>query len=302
MAIVQCKECGGEVSSKAGQCPHCGNPLNVKRSSGCASVVLLGVLLLVLVAAFSDKDTRKSVAALSPSATPAKPLIASSPECVKYESALQRNGAVSFTNLAYPQSCTESEVGRYRVVDGVFRRKLGDAEGTYSLYFVGDALVKSEVGSFVDYHDVGSWELGSYEDSLTQKMVYIAKNVAGSGASKWGKPIVLWVRCKDNATDVFIDWGEYLGDDSLDVYDDWKWVSERLGGKAVVKRKWGVSTDKKALFYRPGGSAYKFAASLVGADQYVAATTPYNENPRTAVFNLAGVEAALAPVRDACGW
>lgn len=30
MAIIQCPECGRDVSSKAISCPHCGNPINVQ--------------------------------------------------------------------------------------------------------------------------------------------------------------------------------------------------------------------------------------------------------------------------------
>ena len=29
MAIIKCKNCGGNVSDKAKACPHCGNPVNV---------------------------------------------------------------------------------------------------------------------------------------------------------------------------------------------------------------------------------------------------------------------------------
>lgn len=28
MAMIQCKECGTEISDKAAACPHCGNPMN----------------------------------------------------------------------------------------------------------------------------------------------------------------------------------------------------------------------------------------------------------------------------------
>ena len=32
MALIECKECGKEVSSKATTCPNCGNPINTKGS------------------------------------------------------------------------------------------------------------------------------------------------------------------------------------------------------------------------------------------------------------------------------
>ncbi|MDR0726400.1 MAG: hypothetical protein LBF59_10405 [Prevotellaceae bacterium] len=30
MALINCSECGKNISDKAANCPHCGNPLNVK--------------------------------------------------------------------------------------------------------------------------------------------------------------------------------------------------------------------------------------------------------------------------------
>lgn len=46
MAIVQCTECGGQVSSDAASCPHCGKPRHVKqKTSGCAWIALALVVL-----------------------------------------------------------------------------------------------------------------------------------------------------------------------------------------------------------------------------------------------------------------
>lgn len=262
-------------------------------------VVLLLALLFVLVVAFSDKDTRKSVSSVTAKPKPSATSIQSAPECKPYELALQLHGPV---DRVYPQSCEVSEAGGYRVVDGDFLRDVALGPEPYSLYYVGSYLVKSDIVRGLRYHDVGRWVPSVYKDDLTGKMVYTIRNKAVTGVSKWGKPITLWVRCKDNSTDVFVDFQEYLGDDSHDVYQNWKYVSERLGEGAVKKRKWGISTDKQAVFYRPGGKAYQFAGSLVGHTRYVAEIIPYNENPRTAVFDIAGVDAALKPLRDACGW
>lgn len=56
MAIINCKECGQEISSKAEKCPKCGNPINEKEKEGCflqtlnmgcsIIVVIVGALLL----------------------------------------------------------------------------------------------------------------------------------------------------------------------------------------------------------------------------------------------------------------
>lgn len=35
MAIINCKECGQEISSKAEKCPKCGNPIKGASNEGC---------------------------------------------------------------------------------------------------------------------------------------------------------------------------------------------------------------------------------------------------------------------------
>jgi hypothetical protein len=47
MAIVKCKECGNEISTKATSCPKCG--ARVKRTSGCAKFALGFIVLCVIV-------------------------------------------------------------------------------------------------------------------------------------------------------------------------------------------------------------------------------------------------------------
>ena len=65
MAIINCKECGQEVSSNADKCPKCGNPINNTSNEGCFLqtlnmgcmflALLIGLfLLLVLVSLFSS--------------------------------------------------------------------------------------------------------------------------------------------------------------------------------------------------------------------------------------------------------
>ena len=70
MAITKCKECGGEMSTKADACPKCG--AKPRRLSGCLLVILvviLGFVVLALVAPFVDKRGDAPASAASPSRT-----------------------------------------------------------------------------------------------------------------------------------------------------------------------------------------------------------------------------------------
>lgn len=53
MALIKCKECGTEVSSKAESCPKCGARVKAK-SIGCGTAIIVIILALIIMAAFND--------------------------------------------------------------------------------------------------------------------------------------------------------------------------------------------------------------------------------------------------------
>lgn len=56
MALIECKECGAEVSNKAKACPHCG--AQVRRDGvGCGSLLLI-LFVVVFLAAVVGEDER----------------------------------------------------------------------------------------------------------------------------------------------------------------------------------------------------------------------------------------------------
>jgi hypothetical protein len=63
MALINCKECGKEVSKKAETCPHCGVPLKKQPSQyGCGTLILIGIVVFILIVVFSSSDTSKTSA------------------------------------------------------------------------------------------------------------------------------------------------------------------------------------------------------------------------------------------------
>ena len=58
MALLTCKECEAQVSSKATSCPKCGAPIKQQISGfGCLVALLLAVVIFLITAAISDLDT-----------------------------------------------------------------------------------------------------------------------------------------------------------------------------------------------------------------------------------------------------
>lgn len=57
MALVKCKECGGQISKKSKSCPHCGYE---KPKTGCFTQLVAVVFVLFVIGIFVPKDEQKS--------------------------------------------------------------------------------------------------------------------------------------------------------------------------------------------------------------------------------------------------
>ena len=100
--------------------------------------------------------------------------------------------------------------------------------------------------------------------------------------------ITLIARCSSNRTEVYVDWDDYLADDR-------QTVAYRFPPTSMRQERWSVSTDNTATFAsRP--------IPLLVSQQLVMRTTPYNESPVTAIFDLTGARHAIGKVAEACNW
>lgn len=136
------------------------------------------------------------------------------------------------------------------------------------------------------------------DDTRTVTLILTAE--PGSSSTRMGELPVLVARCQSNTTELYINWGQYIGDDSSSVYDEWKYVTVRVGSDDAQQQRWGVSTSRESTF------APNWAGSLLQRmatnNTFVARTTPYGENPMTAIFDTSGLSDALVPLMDECGW
>lgn len=147
--------------------------------------------------------------------------------------------------------------------------------------------------------DPGGWMTNTDRDPIDDSAVITAMLTAESGQAKFGEPVTLVARCGSNKTELYALWHEYVGDDSNDVYDEYKNVEVRVGDAPARTERWSVSTDKQATF---AGSAVSLLKEMSGKKKLALRTTPYGENPITAIFSLEGFEKAIAPIAKECGW
>jgi len=132
--------------------------------------------------------------------------------------------------------------------------------------------------------DESKWQVQISADPLTDSKIVILALLAD------GNNAMLLLRCKNAKAEVFINWNDYLGSEAV--------VTSRIGTASPSQQEWGLSTDKKATFY-PRNSM-ELVEELTHADKFVAQVTPYNENPVTALFNVTGLAAAVAPFFESC--
>lgn len=154
--------------------------------------------------------------------------------------------------------------------------------------------VPTEVG------DVGDWRVTRDVNPIDDSERVVIGLTASSGRSQWGRPISFVARCKSDKTEAYIIWNDYVGDDSSSVYEEWKWVTIRIGDRPARVQRWGVSTDKEATF--APAWAGNLLKEMVGETQLIAQITPFAESPVTAIFDITGIENALKPLSEACNW
>lgn len=148
--------------------------------------------------------------------------------------------------------------------------------------------------------DPGKWMKSVDTNPIDDTKSVFLSLIADEGRSSYGKPIVMTARCKSNETELYINWNDYLGDDSRDVYSDSKYVTVRLGPRKAEDQEWSVSTDSQATF--APGWAGNLLKEMVKEERMVVSTTPYNENPVTAIFDIRGLEQPLRELAETCGW
>lgn len=106
---------------------------------------------------------------------------------------------------------------------------------------------------------------------------------------------VLDIRWDDGKTILYIDWKNYLSDNTR--------VTFRLDKEKAVTKNWTGSTSKTATFYsRRSKDNIKFIQKLMEAGKLAVQITPYGEGPTTAVFDIRGLKNVVEQFNDTLGW
>ena len=88
--------------------------------------------------------------------------------------------------------------------------------------------------------------------------------VADLGQTKFGKPVVVVLRCQSNMTEIYIARNEFLGLEAQPV-------RTRVGIDEATTMDWSLSPDKQATFYPRGDIS--FIKSLMNSEQLALETS-----------------------------
>jgi type VI secretion system protein VasI len=262
VALVKCKECGEEVSTKAKACPKCGAWLPKK-----TSIVTWGVLALILFAIYGIWLLEFN---LTPEKRNAKE------ETLAIPAKEEEKANVAIDNKEYAKcAIIEGDLARLECFDNLAKKKNLDGRQAQPASIAGK----------------GKWNVSVDVNPIDDSKTVILSLDSDSGKSRRGESVFLIARCKSNTTDLYIGWNDYLGSEAD--------VLTRVGDNKAITQRWSMSTDTKATFH---STPIPFLKEMLTSTKMVAQVTPYNESPVTAIFNTSGLENAIIPLRETCNW
>jgi type VI secretion system protein VasI len=142
----------------------------------------------------------------------------------------------------------------------------------------------------------GNWEVVEDTNPIDDTKTVILANTASEGKGTYGDDVYLVLRCASGELDVYINWGSYISEEEPQV-------TYRIGTQESILGKWYISADNRATFFSVNqANARRLINELAASDngRFVAQTTPYNENPVTAVFDVSGLSALLPQLFAPC--
>jgi len=145
----------------------------------------------------------------------------------------------------------------------------------------------------------GKWNLSTeasaVDDSKTAVLVLPAENEITGWLAEQRPQLV--VRCKERKTEAYITTGMAPAVESGNY--EGATVLLRLDKDKAFTLNASKSTDSKALFL-PG--AVGLIKRMLPHQQMLFRFTPFNASPQEVTFDIRGLDKAIVPLQQACGW
>jgi len=140
----------------------------------------------------------------------------------------------------------------------------------------------------------GRWDVSVDSDPITDEKIVVASIPSNDFQTVYKGLTVLLIRCDNRKVEIYTAFDDYLGSESIAV-------TSRVDKDKPEIKKWSLSTNNQSAFH-PRASNKKLLRRLFSAEQFVVRATPYNESPKTLIFDVKGIYNALEPHQNTCGW
>lgn len=149
----------------------------------------------------------------------------------------------------------------------------------------------------------GDWKTVSRVSKIDDtRNVYVSlkstNNVSSKYRSRDRAPALLTLRCVENTTSLHIQMNDHFLADS----GGFGKVTYRVDKTEAQAKSFRESSDNSALGLWNGGQSIPFIKALFGKSALLLQVTPFSESAEIAEFNISGIEDAVAPLRESCGW
>ncbi len=164
-----------------------------------------------------------------------------------------------------------------------------------------DALAEATVSETTVTPTKSEWrvrtDVSPVDDS---KNVFLSVTGGNGITDRYGRDseMTLVIACRENTTSAWVNFGGHFMSDIQGAGR----VTYRVDSKPAQTKSFGESSNHEALGLWNGGTAIPWVKSLFGGDRLYLEAMPYSESKVHDFFPIAGLEEAIAPLRESCGW
>lgn len=164
-----------------------------------------------------------------------------------------------------------------------------------------DALAEATVSAVAVVPTKSEWavqvQTSPVDDS---KNVFLEVRGTNGITDQYGREtkITLTLACRENVTAAILNFGGLFMSDLQGAGR----VTYRVDTSPAQTKSFSESNSHEALGLWNGGASIPWIKSLFGGTKMYVEATPYSENVVSDFLPIAGLQEAIAPLREACGW
>lgn len=162
-----------------------------------------------------------------------------------------------------------------------------------------DLLFRTTQTEVTPKNGTGVWRIQNEVSKLDDtKNVFLSTKNTNNVTDRFGraKTITMHIQCRENTTLFYVHFDTFMSDHRNGT------VTYRLDKAKARTVKMRESNNNQALGLWNGGSSIPMLRKMLGKKYMLIQATPHSDSAITAEFDIAGIDTAIAPLAEACGW